>query len=55
MVAGAGLLRVFWPSDAPRTKKQGTLVGWRNSELDLLVVSILEDSEVEVYSKGAEF
>lgn len=47
MVAANGLLRIFWPSDAPRIKKQGTIVGWRNSELDIFVISILEDVEVE--------
>lgn len=47
MVAANGLLRIFWPSDAPRSKNQGTIVGWRNSELDIFVISILEDVEVE--------
>ena len=49
MVTGNGLLRIFWPSDAPRTKAPGTIVGWRNSELDLFVVSVLEDCEVGSY------
>lgn len=47
MLAGSGLLRVFWPSDAPRNRKQGTIVGWRNSDLDIFVVSVLQDVEVE--------
>lgn len=47
MVAANALLRIFWPSDAPRSKNQGTIVGWRNSELDIFVISILEDVEVE--------
>ena len=46
MFGGNGLLRIFWPSDAPRNKRPGVVVGWRNSELDLFVVSILEDVEV---------
>ena len=46
MVAESGLLRVFWPSDAPRNKKQGVIIGWRNSPLDVFVVSILQDVEV---------
>ncbi len=47
MVAANGLLRIFWPFDAPRSKNQGTIVGWRNSELDIFVIAILEDVEVE--------
>lgn len=46
MVAAKGLLRIFWPSDTPKSKTQGTIVGWRNSELDIFVVSVLEDVEV---------
>ena len=47
MVDADRLLRVFWPSDAPQNELRGTIVGWRNSELDIFVVSILEDVEVE--------
>lgn len=47
MTDATGLLRVFWPSDAPREDTQGTIVGWRNSRLDIFVVSILQDVEVE--------
>jgi len=46
MVAANGLLRIFWPSDALKNKSQGILVGWRNSPLDILVVSVLQDVEV---------
>ena len=46
MVAPNGLLRIFWPSDLPRDKRQGAIVGWRNSELDIFVVSILQGIEV---------
>ena len=45
-MAPSGLLRIFWPSDAPRNNKPGTVVGWRNSDLDVFVVAILEDVEV---------
>lgn len=41
-----GLMRVFWPSDGPRDDIPGVLVGWRNSDLDVLVVSILLGVEV---------
>lgn len=37
-----GLMRIFWPSDAPRDPLPGVLVGWRNSELDVLVIGILQ-------------
>ncbi|KAJ5132637.1 N-acetylglucosaminyl transferase component [Penicillium atrosanguineum] len=40
-----GLLRVFWPYDLPRSSSPGVIVGWRNSELDLFVLTVLEDVE----------
>jgi phosphatidylinositol glycan class Q protein len=46
MVDGNGLLRIFWPSDTPRTTGSGTIIGWRNSESDIFVVSVLQDVEV---------
>ncbi|EME78005.1 uncharacterized protein MYCFIDRAFT_145266 [Pseudocercospora fijiensis CIRAD86] len=36
------LMRIFWPSDAPRDTLPGVLVGWRNSDLDVLVLGILQ-------------
>ncbi|KAL8654880.1 MAG: hypothetical protein Q9210_001232 [Variospora velana] len=45
MVAAHGLLRIFWPSDAPRSKGGGTIVGWKNSNLDVFVVSIVTGVE----------
>ena len=47
MVEGNGLLRIFWPSDAPKSNTQGTMIGWRNSPLDVFVVSILQEVEVK--------
>ncbi|EMD00046.1 hypothetical protein BAUCODRAFT_119605 [Baudoinia panamericana UAMH 10762] len=41
-----GFMRIFWPSDAPEDDVPGVLVGWRNSELDILVVSVLQGVEV---------
>jgi len=41
-----GLMRVFWPSDAPRDNVPGVLVGWRNSDLDVLVVGVLQGVDV---------
>ncbi|KAF2630086.1 Gpi1-domain-containing protein [Macroventuria anomochaeta] len=40
-----GLMRIFWPSDAPNGPLSGVLVGFRNSELDVFVVSILQEVE----------
>lgn len=45
-----GLMRVFWPSDAPRDDIPGVLVGWRNSDLDVLVVGVLQGVEVKLGS-----
>ena len=46
MVTSNGLLRIFWPNGLPRTTTPGVIVGWRNSDYDLFVVTILEDVEV---------
>ena len=81
---GYGLMRVFWPSDAPRDDIPGVLVsmvsqwsspgrgcihsdppahhcpvnvltrvqlqlGWRNSELDVLVVGVLQGVDVSEF------
>jgi phosphatidylinositol glycan class Q protein len=43
-----GLMRIFWPSDAPNEPLTGVLVGFRNSQLDAFVVSILQEVEVRV-------
>ena len=48
MVGGHGVLRLFWPTDTPRTKQPGVIVGWRNSESDLFVVTVLQDVEVSL-------
>ncbi|RHZ67561.1 phosphatidylinositol N-acetylglucosaminyltransferase [Aspergillus thermomutatus] len=45
MLMGDGLLRVFWPYDLPRSSSPGVIIGWRNSELDLFVLTVLEDVE----------
>lgn len=45
-----GLMRIFWPLDIPRTSSPGVIVGWRNSELDFLVVAILEEVEASINS-----
>jgi phosphatidylinositol N-acetylglucosaminyltransferase subunit Q len=48
MVAYDGLLRVFWPNGLSRTAAPGVMVGWRNSETDIFIITILEDAEVRV-------
>ena len=45
------MLRIFWPSDALKTKDQGVIIGWQNGDLDVLVVTVLQD--VEVRQPGA--
>ncbi|KAH6637614.1 N-acetylglucosaminyl transferase component-domain-containing protein [Boeremia exigua] len=45
MVAHNGLMRIFWPSDAPTDSLPGVLVGFRNSQLDIFVVSVLQEVE----------
>jgi phosphatidylinositol glycan class Q protein len=50
MVTNDGLMRIFWPSDAVVGRSSGVLVGFRNSDLDVLVISILQDVEVHSIS-----
>jgi len=39
-------MRVFWPSDVASISRPGVLVGWRNSDLDIIVISVLQDVEL---------
>ncbi|ETN38091.1 uncharacterized protein HMPREF1541_07715 [Cyphellophora europaea CBS 101466] len=39
------LLRIFWPNNLARSSAPGVIVGWRNSESDLFVITVLEDVE----------
>jgi phosphatidylinositol N-acetylglucosaminyltransferase subunit Q len=41
-----GLMRIFWPTDISRADVPGVVVGWRNSDLDVFVVAVLEHVEV---------
>ncbi|KAJ5888529.1 hypothetical protein N7495_008570 [Penicillium taxi] len=45
MLMSDELLRVFWPYDLPRSSSPGVIIGWRNSELDLFVLTVLDDVE----------
>ncbi|CRG85255.1 phosphatidylinositol glycan, class Q [Talaromyces islandicus] len=47
MLVGDGLLRVFWPNDLPRSSSPGVIVGWRNSDHDLFVITVLEHVEAK--------
>ncbi|KAI9728440.1 MAG: phosphatidylinositol N-acetylglucosaminyltransferase subunit gpi1 [Chrysothrix sp. TS-e1954] len=38
-------MRVFWPADAIKSDKPGVLIGWRNSETDLLIAAVLHDAQ----------
>jgi len=40
------LMRIFWPTDLASTTKPGVIVGWRNSDLDVVVVAILLEVDV---------
>ncbi|KAF2732828.1 N-acetylglucosaminyl transferase component Gpi1 [Polyplosphaeria fusca] len=46
MVIKNGLIRIFWPSDGPKEYTPGTLVGFRNSDRDIFVVSVLQHVEL---------
>lgn len=46
MIEHDGLMRVFWPTDVPKSDRPGVVVGWRNSNLDVFVVAILDDVDV---------
>lgn len=46
------LMRVFWPLDASRREDQGLIIGWRNSERDIMVVAILHDIDVSTHFRG---
>jgi len=43
-----GLVRIFWPMETIKPGTSGVLVGWRNSESDITVASILTDTEVGI-------
>jgi hypothetical protein len=49
MVEHDGLMRVFWPTDIPKSDRPGVVVGWRNSNLDVFVVAVLDDVDVRTY------
>lgn len=49
MVEHDGLMRVFWPTDIRKSDRTGVVVGWRNSTLDVFVVTILEDVDVSFF------
>lgn len=48
MIEHDGLMRVLWPTDIPKSDRPGVVVGWRNSNLDVFVVAVLDDVEVRV-------
>lgn len=41
-----GLMRIFWPADMARSEFPGVIVGWKNSELDIFVVAVLDVTDV---------
>ncbi len=55
MIAPNGLMRIFWPTDIARSEKPGVIVGWRNFELDMVVVTILFEVDVSLRDAVAAF
>ena len=52
MVAPNALMRIFWPTDFVRSDKAGVILGWRNSDLDMVVVTILFEVDVSFSDSG---
>lgn len=48
-------MRVFWPSGSPREASSGILVGFRNSDFDIFVVTVLQDVEVRFSLTPSDF
>ena len=45
MISHDGLLRIFWPFETSNSLRHGVLIGWRNSSSDIVVASVLYDTE----------
>lgn len=52
MIAPNALMRIFWPTDFVRSEKAGVILGWRNSDLDMVVVTILFEVDVSPDNSG---
>lgn len=52
MIAPNALMRIFWPTDLVRSEKAGVILGWRNSDLDMVVVTILFEVDVSLDHSG---
>jgi phosphatidylinositol glycan class Q protein len=52
MIAPNALMRIFWPTDFVRYNKAGVILGWRNSDLDMVVVTILYEVDVSLDDGG---
>jgi phosphatidylinositol glycan class Q protein len=55
MIAPNALMRIFWPTDFVRSDKAGVILGWRNSDLDMVVVTILFEVDVSLGDRGGRF
>jgi phosphatidylinositol glycan class Q protein len=53
MIAPNALMRIFWPNDFVRSDKAGVILGWRNSNLDMVVVTILFEFDVSLDGGGS--
>jgi phosphatidylinositol N-acetylglucosaminyltransferase subunit Q len=41
------LLRIFWPNNLSSTGTPAVILGWRNSEADLFVITVVEDADIK--------
>lgn len=48
------LMRIFWPADIANTSRPGVLVGFRNSRLDVIVISLLQNVEIKTVENALE-
>jgi len=55
MTTHDGLMRVFWPLDVFDPSASGVIVGWKNDDLDVTVVTVLQHVEVGRASKIQTF
>jgi len=47
-------MRIFWPKGISRSDAPGVVVGWRNSDLDVFVVAVLEHVEVRTHPANTQ-
>jgi hypothetical protein len=48
MLDDPGPVKVFWPSNAPSSQVPGVVIGWKNSDVEFFVLTVLEAVEVRL-------